>query len=245
MWHSSPVRLLGVTDLHYKLPHYDWLAGAAGEADLVTISGDLLDIATPVPVEAQAAVVTQYLSRIAATTRLVASSGNHDLDGPDTNGEQAAGWLRRLDLPGLLTDGSTIDLDGLRVTVAGWWDGPNGEAAVAEQLAAAAVGRPARWLWVYHSPPAGSRLCFDGRREFPDASLAAWIGTYEPDVVLCGHIHQAPWVPGGGWWDRLGRTLVVNPGKQIGKMPPHVWLDTDDGTARWWGLGEQDQVPLW
>jgi Icc-related predicted phosphoesterase len=239
------VRLLAVTDLHYRLPHYDWLVQQAAEADVVSISGDLLDIVTPVPVEAQAAVVSQYLSRLAAATRLVASSGNHDLDGPGGNGEQEAGWLRRLDVPGLHTDGTSLDLDDVRLTVSGWWDGPQSEAAVGAQLEAAAVGRPSRWIWVYHSPPAGTRLCFDGRREFPDASLAAWIGRFEPDVVLCGHIHQAPWVPGGGWWDRLGGTLVINPGKQIGKVPPHVWLDTSAGTARWWGLGEQDETSLW
>lgn len=237
--------MLAVTDLHYRLPHYDWLLRAGADADVVVISGDLLDIATPVPVEAQAAVVGTYLSRLAATTTVVASSGNHDLDGPGPTGEQAAGWLARLDSPGLHTDGTSLDLDGMRVTVAGWWDGPLSRDAVGAQLAAAAAGRPERWVWVYHSPPAGTRLCFDGRRTFPDESLAAWVAEHEPDVVLCGHIHQAPWVDGGGWYDQLGRTTVINPGKQIGTVPPHVWLDTGEGTALWYGLGEQDLLQVW
>jgi Icc-related predicted phosphoesterase len=241
---ASGVRLLAVTDLHYKLPHYDWVLQAAPAADLVTISGDLLDIATPVPVEAQAAVVGTYLTRIAATTTLVATSGNHDLDGPGPTGEQTAAWLRRLEVPDLHTDGTSLDLDGVRVTAAGWWDGPLAEAEVGRQLAAAAEQRPALWVWVYHSPPAGTHLCYDGRREFPDASLADWIQQHRPDLVLCGHIHQAPWVPGGGWYDRVGDTLVINPGKQIGKAPPHVWIDTDAGTAVWTGLGETDEVRL-
>jgi Icc-related predicted phosphoesterase len=239
------VRLLAVTDLHYRLPHYDWLLHTAAEADAVSISGDLLDIATPVPVEAQAAVVGAYLTRMADVTMLLASSGNHDLDGPGANGEQTAGWLRRVEAPGMHTDGESVDVDGLRVTIAGWWDGPSSQADVAAQLQAAAVARPERWVWIYHSPPAGTRLCFDGRRSFPDESLAGWIDQHEPDLVLCGHIHQAPWVEGGGWYDRLGRTLVVNPGKQIGKIPPHVWLDTDTGSARWYGLGEYDDVQMW
>ena len=50
---------------------------------------------------------------------------------------------------------------------------------------------------------------------------------------------------GGGWYDRLGSTVVVNPGKQIGKVPPHVWLDTDAGRATWSGLGETDSLRLW
>jgi Icc-related predicted phosphoesterase len=242
---SQPVRLLAVTDLHYKLPHYDWLLQAAGDADLVTVSGDLLDIATPVPVEAQAAVVSTYLTRLAAVTPAVASSGNHDLDGPGRAGEQTAGWLHRLDVPDLHTDGATLDLPGVRVSVAGWWDGPVGESEVGRALEADAEGRPEHWVWVYHSPPAGTRLCFDGRREFPDHSLARWIEHLQPDLVLCGHIHQAPWAPGGGWWDRIGDTTVINPGKQIGKAPPHVWVDTETGSATWTGLGETDRLQLW
>lgn len=239
------VRLLVVTDLHYKLPHYDWVVQAAPQADAVVISGDLLDIATPVPVEAQAAVVGTYLARIAAAAPVVASSGNHDLDGPGPTGEQTAGWLQGLDVPGLHTDGASVDLDGVRLTVAGWWDGPLTQAAVGAQLAGeAARPRAPLWVWVYHSPPAGTRLCFDGRREFPDASLAGWVQQYRPDLVLCGHIHQAPWVSGGGWYDRLGDTLVINPGKQIGKAPPHVWVDTQTRTAVWTGLGETDQTGL-
>ena len=239
------MRLLAVTDLHYRLPAFDWLLGAAEGADVVTISGDLLDIVTPVPHEAQAVVVSTYLARLAERTTVLASSGNHDLDGPGPDGEQAASWLARTGVPGLHTDGASLDVDGVRLTVAPWWDGPLTRDQVGDQLAAAAEGRPATWVWVYHSPPAGSRLCFDGRRSFPDEALAGWIEQHRPSLVLCGHIHQAPWVDGGGWHDRLGDTVVVNPGKQIGAAPPHVWIDTDSGEATWTGLGETDTVRLW
>ncbi len=68
-----------------------------------------------------------------------------------------------------------------------------------------------RWFWLYHAPPTGTLLCRDGRREFPTTRLASWIAGTGPDVVLAGHIHQAPWVDGGSWHDRLGDTLVFNP----------------------------------
>lgn len=237
--------MLAVTDLHYRLPLFDWLTRAAADVDVVTISGDLLDIATPVPYEAQSLVVSTYLGRVAESATVLVSSGNHDLDGPGPTGEQTAGWLRTMDVPGLHTDGTSVDLDGMRITVAPWWDGPSTRDEVAQQLDAAAEGRPERWVWVYHSPPAGTRLCFDGRRSFPDAELASWVQRHQPDLVLCGHIHQAPWAEGGGWHDRLDATLVVNPGKQIGKVPPYVRIDTDAATATWVGLGEQDTVALW
>jgi Icc-related predicted phosphoesterase len=238
------VRLLAVTDLHYRLPAYDWLLGAAVDADVVAISGDLLDIVSPVPHEAQALVASTYLERLAERTTVLASSGNHDLDGPGPDGEQVAGWLSRLDVPDLHTDGAGIDAGGIRWSVVPWWDGPATREQVGAQLATAAHDRPDTWVWVYHSPPAGTRLCFDGRRSFPDDALAGWIETHRPTVVLCGHIHQAPWVDGGGWYDRLGTTMVINPGKQIGAAPPHVWIDTDAGTATWTGLGETESAPL-
>jgi Icc-related predicted phosphoesterase len=239
------VRVLAVSDLHYRLPAYDWLVEAAGAADLVAIAGDLLDIVAAVPHEAQAVVVGAYLQRLADRTTVAACSGNHDLDGPGALGEQVAGWLAGQRVAGLHTDGHSIDLDGVRVTIAPWWDGPSTRSQVERQLRAAAADRPQRWVWLYHAPPAGSRLCFDGRRTFPDEDLAGWIAELSPDVVLCGHIHQAPWVEGGGWYDRLGSTLVINPGKQIGRAPPHVWIDTDANTATWTGLGEQDTTNLW
>lgn len=239
------MRLLAVTDLHYRLPLFDWLLSVGADADLVALTGDLLDIVTPVPHETQAVVVGTYLRRLAELTPVAVCSGNHDLDGPGPHGEQQAGWLAGLDVPGLSVDGATLDTGDIRITVAPWWDGPASQATVGEQLRSAAEGRPKRWIWLYHAPPAGTRLCFDGRRTFPDESLTAWVDELAPDVVLCGHIHQAPWVDGGGWYDRLGDTVVINPGKQIGKVPPHVWIDTDAGRAIWSGLGETDAVDLW
>ena len=141
-------------------------------------------------------------------------------------------------------DGTSIDVDGTRITICPWWDGPLSRQAVADQLAAAAVDRPARWIWLYHAPPAGTVLCRDGRREFPDHDLAAWIAEHSPDIVLCGHIHQAPWVEGGSWYARLGDTWVFNAGKQLGPVPPHITIDTEAGTADWFGVFENDAIEL-
>ena len=141
-------------------------------------------------------------------------------------------------------DGASVDVDGIRFTVCPWWDGELTRDEVDAQLAAAALDRPERWVWVYHSPPAGTVLCRDGRREFPDHELAAWIERYQPDVVICGHIHQAPWAKGGSWHARLGRTQVFNAGKQIGHVPPHITFDTDARTAHWFGVFESETIRL-
>jgi len=103
------------------------------------------------------------------------------------------------------------------------WAGPGAEAA----------NRPRRrWIWVHHAPPAGSPLAWDGRRAWGDDQLSVWIERFTPDVVLAGHVHQAPFVPGGGWADRIGTTWVFNPGQQAGPAPACVeMVMTRDSSA--------------
>lgn len=240
------MRILSVSDLHYRLPHYDWLVRASEDptTDVVVLAGDLADVVSPVPIDVQAVVLESYLHKLADNAVVLASSGNHDLDGPGANGEQVAGWMRRVEADRVLVDGTSTDIDGVRFTICPWWDGPATRAEVDAQLAAAAVDRPDLWVWIYHSPPAGTPLCRDGRREFPDHDLAAWIEQHQPDVVICGHIHQAPWAKGGSWHARLGRTHVFNAGKQIGHVPPHVTIDTVAGTAHWFGVFESQTIDL-
>ncbi len=106
MGNAHPVRLLLTSDLHYRLPTFDWLAGVADQYDAVAVAGDLLNVASPVPVDCQIVVVDAYLDRIAATTTLLVASGNHDLDGPGEHGEQVAAWRRRPRQGTAITDGS-------------------------------------------------------------------------------------------------------------------------------------------
>jgi Icc-related predicted phosphoesterase len=238
------MRLLCVSDIHYHLPQMDWLLGRAGDADVVALPGDHLQVGARTPLEAQVVVVSKYLARLSEVRPVLASSGNHDLDGPGPEGEQRAGWLRRLALSSLHVDGDSVDLAGVRFTVCPWWDGPQTKQLLDAQLRQAAIDRPSRWVWIYHSPPAGTRLCTSGTRQYPDEDLAAWIDAWQPDLVLCGHIHQAPWVPTGGWVDRLGRTWVFNAGHQTGREPSHILVDLETMTATWYGVPDYEEVDL-
>jgi Icc-related predicted phosphoesterase len=238
------MRILVASDLHYRLPHYDWLLEAAGKVDAIALPGDLADAASVVPHEVQTVVLRNYLRAMADQTVVLAASGNHDLDGPGPHGEQVAGWLASSDHARLHVDRSSVDIGETRFTICPWWDGPVTREDVAVQLAAAAVDRPTRWVWLYHAPPAGTPLCHDGRRTFPDEDLRAWIEEHRPDVVLCGHIHQAPWVEGGSWHARIGDTWVFNAGRTAGKVPAHITIDTDAATAAWFGVDESGTVSL-
>ena len=238
------MRILVVSDLHYRLPHLDWLVDAAEGVDVVAVVGDLADIVNAVPFDVQLVVLRKYLGRLGDRTRVLVSSGNHDLDGPGPEGEQVASWLRAEGTDSVHVDGTSVDVGDTRFTICPWWDGPLTRQQVADQLAAAAVDRPAQWIWLYHSPPAGTVLCRDGRREFPDHDLAGWIDEYAPDLVLCGHIHQAPWVDGGSWQAKLGSTWVFNAGKQRGPVPAHITIDTTERTAEWFGVFSVETIAL-
>ena len=233
-----------MSDLHYRLPHYDWLVKAADDVDVVAVVGDLADVVNAVPHEVQTVVLRKYLGLLAEKAVVLAASGNHDLDGPGEHGEQVAGWLQSARADNVHVDGTSFDVAGTRFTICPWWDGPVTRQAVADQLAAAALDRPGRWVWLYHSPPAGTVLCNDGRREFPDHDLAAWIAEHGPDLVLCGHIHQAPWVNGGSWHARLGDTWVFNAGKDRGPVPAHITIDTEAMTAEWFGIYDVELIDL-
>ena len=237
------MRILLVSDLHYTLPQLDWLVRTSARYDCVVIAGDSLDISSAVPLEVQSVVLLRYFQRIQANTRLVVSSGNHDLTGPDAHGEQSAQWLHGAAATGLQTDGQSVLAHDTLITICPWWDGPVGQAALNQQLLAdAALARgpdttrpkgALRWLWVYHWPPLGSPTCWTGRRDYGDAELPAWIRQHQPDAVLTGHVHESPYKPAGHWADRLGKTWVFNAGRQIGPVPAFIDIDLGANLASW------------
>jgi Icc-related predicted phosphoesterase len=236
------MRVLLVSDLHYTLPQLDWVIDAASRFDLVVVAGDSLNIASPVPLDAQSVVVLRYLALLSAQTAVVISSGNHDLTGPDQAGEQSALWLADARQVGVTTDGGSLLIGDTLVTVCPWWDGPVGRDAVAAQLARDSTTRPARWVWIYHWPPLGSPTCWTGRKSYGDTELGGWIDEFSPDFVLSGHVHQSPFTPEGSWVDRIGDTWVLNAGHQIGRVPARIELDLEVGTARWVSLMGEEEV---
>lgn len=238
------MRILLVSDLHYSLRQFDWVVTVAPSFDLVVVAGDHLDISSTVALDAQIVVILQYFELLQSSGRVVLSSGNHDLTGTDANGERAALWLEQARQAGIATDGGSVMVDDILITICPWWDGPAGRDAVATQLAADAARRPATWVWVYHWPPMGSPTCWTGRRHYGDADLSGWIDEHGPDIVLTGHVHEPPFRPEGAWVDRIGDTWVFNAGRQIGPIPARIELDLDARVATWVSLLGTEEVRL-
>lgn len=57
-----------------------------------------------------------------------------------------------------------------------------------------------------HPPPFNTDLDKTGRMHVGSKKVREFIETYEPDLVLCGHIHEAR------GQDMIGKTVIINPG---------------------------------
>ena len=228
------MRCLVVSDLHYSLPLFDWLAQAAPKYELVVFAGDALDVGSPVDFGAQTLVVRKYFQRVAKDTRLFFCSGNHDLDFRTSEGEKVARWVAGLDKLGVVSDGKAIVVGDTLYSVFPWWDGPSVKERLIGQLSSDAEKRQARrWVWIYHAPPVDSPISWSGKRSFGDADLPGWIERYRPDMVISGHVHEAPYIKSGSWADRLGATWVFNTGHYMGTPPAFIVIDTAAGEALW------------
>lgn len=104
---------------------------------------------------------------------------------------------------GFTTPESTID---------GWLEGK-----------ATAEGIDQWWLVLHHEPPV------EGRRTDSPSQL---LGQYQPDIYLCGHIHD--WPSQHSFAVRNRGVIVLNPG--VGedlKTPNHIVIDTTALIATW------------
>lgn len=227
------MRLLFVADLHYSLKQFDWLLAHAGEYDAAVIGGDLLDLGSALDADVQIAIVEKYLRLLRQKARLAVCSGNHDGDSRNAADESVAEWLRAARAERLHVDGDSFELGEARIVVCPWWDGAlsRGELEALLEREAAQVRRFR--VWIHHAPPQGARTSWSGRKFVGDEALRGWIDRFQPDVVLSGHVHNSPFYEAGSWIDRIGRTWVFNPGRQIGPQPATITLDLEAMTAEW------------
>jgi Icc-related predicted phosphoesterase len=147
--------------------------------------------------------------------------------------------LRDAKRANLYVDGDSVEIGDALVTICPWWDGPETRADVLSLLERDSAKAKKKWIWIYHAPPANSPVCWNGRKAAGDECLSEWIARFSPDVVLCGHIHNAPFYKDGSWIDQLGKTWVFNPGKQIGPVPTYLILDFQLSQVQWSSLEDE------
>jgi Icc-related predicted phosphoesterase len=238
------MKILFVADLHYTLKQFDWLMTNAASFDAVIIGGDLLDLGSLLDIEVQIVVVEKYLARLREKTRLLVSSGNHDCNVRSDAGESICQWLHEAKAGQMFVDGDKVEIAGLQITICPWWDGPVSRADVEKLLERDAGRMEAKWIWIHHAPADQSPVSWTGKEFAGDKFLVEWIRRFEPDLVLSGHIHNAPFVPQGSWIDRIGKTWVFNPGKQIGPYPTYLIFDLEHLNVKWDSAESQEKQEL-
>ncbi|NIP38349.1 MAG: phosphohydrolase [Candidatus Dadabacteria bacterium] len=238
------MKCLIVSDLHYRLNHYDWVLKESANFDLVVIAGDLLDVGSIASPKAQITVVTKYLSKLSKNTKIIVCSGNHDLDARNPSGEKYARWVFKINDLGIPSDGNDISLNGSIFTILPWWDGPELLSKIEEHLAKDSDTIKDNWIWIYHTPSDKSQTSWDGKKFNGDENLNKWIKIYNPYMVISGHCHLSPFKNDGSWIDRVNSTWVFNPGMQIGPFPTHIILDTKLNRAAWFSLEGGEEVDL-
>ena len=97
---------------------------------------------------------------------------------------------------------------------------------IADALASlCAQARPAETLFVLHSPPRETRCDMVGSRAHVGSrAIRGFVERHQPPLVLSGHIHESPRVS-GSYRDRIGSTVVVNPGQFGTSRLCGVWFD--------------------
>jgi 3',5'-cyclic AMP phosphodiesterase CpdA len=220
------MRLLHVTDFHYRSIWFEWVRAQAFAYDACCFSGDLLDMfpSTPTDLHRQARWVRDWLRDFPRP--MFVCSGNHDwwtVEPPLVDTDTRGGWLRKAARPGVSVDGSEVKLDGCRFVCCPWASTP------------AVTGTDPVVLLV-HAPPAATPVSSDLGHEVGDLDVAAAVMTLPPvSLVLSGHVHHPR-----RWHCRLGPAWCFNPGVDSSRNEPnHIVIDTDARTAVFHGYGRE------
>lgn len=86
--------------------------------------------------------------------------------------------------------------------------------SIQEELARTARPQTDNWIFVCHAPPFRTHLdVLTGHKHVGSQAVKDFILHHQPLLSLHGHIHESPRLS-GRYWQRLGRTIAVNPGQR-------------------------------
>jgi uncharacterized protein len=193
------MRLLAAADIHGETGIFSRILDGAAGVDVILLGGDLTHFGSPD--DAQAVV------RLAEATgaKVLAVAGNCDSAQIDARlDELGVGLLRR----GVVHENvGFIGLSAMPPWRSSMYHFSEEELAEILDAGHRQVAQ-AEWLVVLsHAPPRGTRLdrVFLGRH-VGSVALGEFIERVQPELVVCGHIHEARGVA------ELGRAIVVNCG---------------------------------
>ncbi len=194
------MKIVYVVDVHQDYAAVARAAGAVGKPDLLIVGGDITTAGTPDEVRQ---AVEGWLP---LASRLLAVAGNMDSPAADV----------QLASLGVSLDGRGMTLGD--VGVFGVSGGPKSplhtpyeitEQQIEARIEAGAADVEACRIKIFcpHAPPKDSACDrIHSGLHVGSTAVRAFIDRAQPDLVLCGHIHESRGE------DHIGRTHVVNPG---------------------------------
>lgn len=224
------MRVLHVTDLHFRSTWFGWLANRAksGEFDAICLSGDLLDMFP----NAESSLTKQAKwfrewAKAYEGCPLFTCSGNHDWWPVDdripnlVDNDAEAGWLRKARRPRqLFVDGDSVEIMGVTLACKPW----------VGAMPAAACANSSPTILLAHAPPQGSRVALNSvggdAGDFEIAEDARLLSS--GSVILSGHVHNPD-----QWHDVLAGVTCFNPGVDFDsvEVPNHIVLNTETRRA--------------
>jgi predicted phosphodiesterase len=220
------MKILHLTDLHYRRRWFDWALTEVRNVDVVVVSGDLID-ALPTArtrLRDQVRWVSEWCHLLPCV--LAICTGNHDAVPAGEGlkvGDEEGEWLVKLRQSGrVLVDGDDTILAGIRFVCRPWiggsWPTPGTVPTVL----------------VSHGGPAGTDVVGMELDSPGDPDVADIAASLPADSwVVSGHVHNPKW-----WYDHAGHAHCSNPGVApwSAPRPNSVVIDTDQRTAtsqRW------------
>jgi uncharacterized protein len=211
------MRLAYVVDVHGHPQSVPDALAAVGDLDLLVVGGDITTAGTPA--EAERSIATwQPLA-----PRLLALAGN--MDSPEIDARLADLGVA-LDARGATFDG--VGIFGVSAAPVSPLRTPYelSDDELARRIAAgfAAVKESRVRIFCPHAPPARTacdRLA--SGEHVGSTAVRAFVEREQPDLVLCGHIHESRGE------DELGRSRIVNPGPVTAGH--YVLVEVDGGLS--------------
>lgn len=194
------MQIIGIADIHGTIDYSDQAGDALRSADLVLCAGDLTDFGAAQDAER----ILENIRRF--NPDILAVSGN--CDQPGVNTVLSASDINLHNRPKIFQN---IALYGLGGSNPSPFHTPQelDEDQIAQILGNYHRIEDARWhVFVTHAPPAGTKVdrTFFGQH-VGSSAVRAFIEKFRPDLVLCGHIHEAR----GS--DMIHDSVVINPGR--------------------------------
>ncbi len=193
------MKIVALTDIHGRVDYPETIISQLRGADLVLIAGDITNFGD----REEADAVIRSLA--AANRRILGIPGNCDRFGVTTALQAAS-----IDLHAkcrIIDNTLFFGIGGCNKTP---FQTPleYSEEEIADILQSFCTSPETKHtVIVSHSPPHRTKLdrMFLGVH-VGSKSLRTFIEEKQPDMVLCGHIHEAR------GFDRIGKTIIINPG---------------------------------